>query len=162
MKSWLYRTVDYIAKLFQAQGLGVVHAVRRALAYDGRMSSFPLSSVARPALCLLVACLMSACGAARVGIGVPVGPFTIGVGAGSGGASLGVGTGWGPVGVGVGVNSGGQVTGSAGVGASVPVGGGPVRAGVGVGTGAVLYDPHRAPVAAQPGVVVPRNTWSPQ
>ena len=122
------------------------------------MSLIPLFRVARPALYLLAACLLSACGAARVGIGIPIGPFSIGVGAGSGGASLGVGTGLGPVGVGVGVNSRGQVSGSAGVGASVPVGAGPVRAGVGVGTGAVLYDPHRAPVAAQPGVVVPRNT----
>ena len=118
--------------------------------------------MARAALCLLAASLLSACGAPRLGIGIPVGPFTLGVGAGSGGASLGVGTGLGPVGVGVGVNSRGQVSGSTGVGASVPLGGGPVRAGVGVGTGAVLYDPQGGPVAARPGVVVPRSTWSPQ
>lgn len=119
-----------------------------------RCSYFCLS---RAALCLAAAGLLSACSAARVGVGIPVGPFTLGVGAGAGGVSAGVGTGWGPLGVGVGVNSGGQVSGSAGVGASVPVGGGPVRAGVGVGTGAVLYDPRRAPVTAQPGVVVPSS-----
>ena len=125
------------------------------------MRSILLPRCAQAAWCLSAACLLSACGAARVGIGIPVGPFIIGVGARSGGASLGVGAGLAPVGVGVGVNSGGQVSGSAGVGTSVPLGGGPVRAGVGVGTGAVLYDPRRAPVTAQPGVVVPRNTWSP-
>ncbi len=134
--------------------------------------TFPFSAHARcrpgrarrhtAALCLVAAGLLSACGAARVGVGIPVGPFTLGVGAGAGGPSVGLGTGVGPVGVGVGVHPGGQVSGAVGVGASVPVGGGPVRAGAGVGTGAVLYDPRRAPVAARPGVVVPGNTWSPQ
>ena len=155
MKSWLYRTADYIAKATSKnQVLVCCLPVASGPIYDGRMPFIPIRC-ARPALCLLAACVLSACGAARVGIGIPVGPFTIGVGAGAGGPSLGVGTGLGPVGLGLGVNAGGQVSGSVGVGASVPVGGGPVRAGVGVGTGAVLYDPHRAPVAVQRGVVVP-------
>ena len=111
-------------------------------------------------LCLAAALLLGGCSAARVGVGVPIGPFSLGVGAGAGGPSLGLGTGIGPFGAGVGVNSGGQVSGNVGVGASVPLGGSAARAGVGVGTGAVLYDPRnsnssRAPVA-QPGVVVPR------
>lgn len=116
-------------------------------------------------LCLAAALLLGGCSAARVGVGIPVGPFSLGVGAGAGGPSLGLGTGIGPFGAGVGVNSGGQVSGNVGVGASVPLGGSAARAGVGVGTGAVLYDPRssdnnnsnssRAPVA-QPGVVVPR------
>ena len=115
-------------------------------------------------LCLATALLLGGCSNLGVGIGVPLGPFTLGVGANSGGPSLGLGTGIGPFGAGVGVNSGGQVSGNVGVGASVPVGGSAARAGVGVGTGAVLYDPRnssnvtsnsRAPVA-QPGAVVPR------
>ena len=74
-----------------------------------------------------------------VGIGIPVGPFSMAVGVGSGGVSAGVGTGIGPVGVGVGVNQNGQVTGSTDVGVGTSVGG--ANVGVGVGTGAVLYDP---------------------
>ena len=132
-------------------------------------------------LCLATALLLGGCSNLGVGIGVPLGPFTLGVGANSGGPSLGLGTGIGPLGAGVGVNTSGQVTGNVGVGASVPLGGSAVRAGVGVGTGAVLYDPRsnnngnfnnsnsnsnsngngssyqgRTPVP-QPGVVVPRT-----
>ena len=115
--------------------------------------------------CLATAVLLAGCGSAGFGIGVPVGPFSIGVGVGSdGGLTTGVGTGWGPFGVGVGVNQAGQVTGGAGVGASVPLGSSPVRAGVGVGTGTVLYDPNRAQAMPpqqgipilQPRPVVPR------
>ena len=82
-----------------------------------------------------------------MGVGIPVGPFSVGVGLGSGGLSAGVGTGVGPVGVGVGVNQRGQVLGSAGVGASTGVGGASV--GVGVGSSTVLHDPNR-PQASQP------------
>lgn len=111
------------------------------------------------ALCWAAASALTGCGTARLGLGVPVGPFTLGVGLGAGGPSVGLGTGVGPVGVGLGMDGGGRVSGGMGVGASLPVGGGPVRAGVGVGTGAVLYDPHRAPVPVQRGVVVPRSAW---
>lgn len=123
--------------------------------YHRHMALHPFSRCVQAVVCVLAITVLGGCGSAHVGIGIPLGPFTVGVGAGSGGASLGVGAGRGPVGVGVGVNSSGQVSGSANVGASVPVGGGPVRAGVGVGTGAVLYDPQRTPVTARPGVVVP-------
>ena len=89
------------------------------------------------------------CNSMGVGIGIPVGPLSVGVGMGSGGPSLGVGTGWGPLGVGVGVQSGGQVTGHAGVGVSAPVG--PASVGVGVGRSTVLHDPNAsAPAQAAP------------
>ena len=96
---------------------------------------------------LLLGGTLSGCSSVGVGFGMPVGPFSVGVGVGSGGVSAGVGTGMGPVGVGVGVGSGGRVTGGVGVGGSVPIGGGLARAGVGVGTGAVLYDPKSSPRA---------------
>lgn len=94
-----------------------------------------------------------------MGIGIPVGPVSVGVGLGSGGLSAGVGTGVGPVGVGVGVNQSGQVLGSAGVGASTGVGG--ARVGVGVGSSTVLHDPQRSAsqpsprMAQEPGPVAP-------
>ncbi|MDR3014752.1 MAG: hypothetical protein LBV56_04880 [Delftia acidovorans] len=90
--------------------------------------------------------LLAGCGSVGggVGIGIPVGPVSVGVGLGSGGLSAGVGTGVGPVGVGVGVNQSGQVLGSAGVGASTGVGG--ARVGVGVGSSTVLHDPQRSNV----------------
>lgn len=129
----------------------------------------PVGAPVTAGLCLATALLLGGCSSLGVGVGIPLGPFTLGVGANSGGPSLGLGTGIGPFGAGVGVNSGGQVSGNVGVGASVPIGGSAARAGVGVGTGAVLYDPRsnrnnnssshsnsNAPVAAQPGVVVPR------
>lgn len=102
---------------------------------------------------------LSGCGSLGIGVGIPVGPFSVGVGGGAGGLSVGVGTGVGPFGVGVGVNSGGQVVGGAGVGMGVPIGGSGARAGVGVGTGAVLYDPARAPVPVVPqaGAAPPRS-----
>ena len=127
-------------------------------------------TLALPAALLLA--LLGGCGSVGVGVGIPVGPFTLGVGTGSGGPSLGLGTGVGPFGAGVGINTSGQVTGNVGVGASVPLGGSAARAGVGVGTGAVLYDPrdnnadHRSgnglghpgqATVPQPGVVVPRT-----
>ena len=94
---------------------------------------------------LLVAATLTGCASVGVGFGIPVGPFTLGVGMGSDGAlNAGVGTGYGPLGVGVGVNQHGQVTGNAGLGTSVPLGSSPARVGVGVGTGAVLYDPGRS------------------
>ncbi|MCT9810476.1 hypothetical protein N0K08_07520 [Acidovorax sp. Be4] len=94
---------------------------------------------------------LAGCNSMGVGIGIPVGPLSVGVGMGSGGPSLGVGTGWGPLGVGVGVQSGGQVTGHAGVGVSAPVGAASV--GVGVGRSTVLHDPNansNAPVQPVP------------
>ena len=93
---------------------------------------------------LPVVLALSACGSvgAGIGIGIPIGPFSVGVGLGSGGLSAGVGTGVGPLGVGVGVNQGGQVSASAGLGASTGVGG--ARVGAGVGSSAVIYDPARA------------------
>ncbi|MDR0226807.1 MAG: hypothetical protein LBI66_10325 [Burkholderiaceae bacterium] len=94
------------------------------------------------------ALLLAGCGSVGggVGIGIPVGPVSVGVGLGSGGLSAGVGTGVGPVGVGVGVNQSGQVIGGAGVGASTGVGG--ARVGVGVGSSTVLHDPRRAEAPA--------------
>ncbi len=91
---------------------------------------------------------LAGCNSMGVGIGIPVGPLSVGVGMGSGGPSLGVGTGWGPLGVGVGVQSGGQVTGHAGVGVSAPVG--PASVGVGVGRSTVLHDPNASAPSAQP------------
>ncbi|MDH1430039.1 hypothetical protein N5J23_06905 [Comamonas aquatica] len=80
-----------------------------------------------------------------VGVGVPVGPFNVGVG----------------------VGSSGQVTGHAGVGTSVPVGGG-ARVGAGVGTSTVLHAPGAesappasppAPAAAAPEATTPPLQW---
>lgn len=111
------------------------------------MTSSPFTSAfyLRGSACaaLLACAVLAGCGSvgAGVGIGIPVGPFSVGVGLGSGGLSAGVGTGLGPVGVGVGVNQRGQVLGSAGVGAATGVGGASV--GVGVGTSTVLHDPNR-------------------
>lgn len=98
----------------------------------------------RLALAGACAWVLAGCGSVGggVGIGIPVGPVSVGVGLGSGGLSAGVGTGVGPVGVGVGVNQSGQVLGSAGVGASTGVGG--ARVGVGVGSSTVLHDPRSA------------------
>jgi hypothetical protein len=117
------------------------------------MSAIASPTALRLFAAALLAGVLAGCGnlGAGVGLSVPVGPVSIGVGGGTGGLSVGVGTGVGPVGVGVGVNQSGQVYGSTGVGASVPIGNGPVRAGVGVGTGTVLYDPKKqnlAPAAA--------------
>jgi hypothetical protein len=96
-------------------------------------------------LLLAAALALGGC-AAGVGLSVPVGPFSIGVGVNShGGVSAGVGTGVGPVGVGVGVNGKGQVTGNAGVGISTPVGNSRARIGAGVGGSTVIYDPHQEP-----------------
>lgn len=89
---------------------------------------------------------LAGCNSIGVGVGIPVGPFSVGVGMGSGGPSVGVGTGVGPFGVGVGMGSGGQVTGHAGVGVSAPVG--PASVGVGVGRSTVLHDPNARPPAA--------------
>ena len=107
------------------------------------MNTFKIFSV------LLSAALLTGCASVGVGFGIPVGPFTIGVGAGSGGLTAGIGTGVGPFSVGVGVNQNGQVTGNAGVGISTPVGNSNARVGIGAGTGAVLYDPNAAPDAQQ-------------
>lgn len=99
---------------------------------------------ALPSAAIALALLLSARSgpSAHVGVGVPVGPFSVG----SGGVSAGVGTGVGPVGVGTGVHQGGQVMGHAGVGASVPVGG--ARVGAGVGSSTVLHDPKQPRPAA--------------
>jgi hypothetical protein len=95
---------------------------------------------------LLAAALALGGCAAGVGLSVPVGPFSIGVGVNSnGGVSAGVGTSVGPVGVGVGVNGNGQVTGNAGVGISTPVGNSRARIGAGVGGSTVIYDPRKDP-----------------
>jgi hypothetical protein len=80
-------------------------------------------------------------GCASLGIGVPIGPFSIGIGASNAGVSAGVGTSVGPVGVGVGVNPRGQVSAGAGVGTSAPIGNSGARVGVGVGTSTVIHDP---------------------
>jgi hypothetical protein len=111
------------------------------------------------ALAISLAAVLTGCGSvgAGVGVGIPVGPFSVGVGLGSGGLSAGVGTGVGPLGVGVGVNQRGQVLGSAGVGASMGVGG--ANVGVGVGTSTVLHDPRNARAEpappAQPAAITP-------
>jgi hypothetical protein len=95
-------------------------------------------------LALALAATLAGCASLGVGLGIPAGPFSLGLGLGSdGGVTAGVGAGYGPLGIGVGVNDRGQVTGNAGVGASVPLGGTPAR--VGVGTGTVLYQPDRRP-----------------
>ena len=117
-----------------------------------------LQTTARKALFAVTGVALAAalvgCGSvgAGIGVGIPIGPFSLGVGLGSGGLSAGVGTGVGPLGVGVGVNQSGQVLGSAGVGASTGVGGASV--GVGVGTSRVLHDPNR-PASSAPEVVAP-------
>ena len=105
---------------------------------------------------------LAGCNSVGIGIAIPIGPFSIGVGAGTGGVSAGVGTGVRPSGVGVGVNQSGQVTGNAGVGTSTSVGNSGVGAGVGAGT--VLYDPNGKilpAVTPQPGVMVTRQTRTP-
>jgi hypothetical protein len=100
---------------------------------------------------LILSGALAGCGSlgAGVGLSVPVGPLSVGVGWGTGGPTLGVGTAVGPVGVGVGVNQQGQVHGGAGVGVSAPVGSSGASVGVGVGAGTVLHDPNAAarPVA---------------
>ena len=120
-----------------------------------------IRGIGRTALAAGLAAVLAGCGSvgAGVGVGIPVGPFSVGVGMGSGGLSAGVGTGVGPLGVGVGVNQRGQVLGSAGVGASTGVGG--ANVGVGVGTSTVLHDPRNARAepaapaqsAAEPGQI---------
>ena len=90
----------------------------------------PVGAPVTAGLCLATALLLGGCSSLGVGVGIPLGPFTLGVGANSGGPSLGLGIGIGPFGAGVGVNSGGQVSGNVGVGASVPIGGSAARAGV--------------------------------
>ena len=107
------------------------------------MYSFAISRIAATATLLAA---LAGCNSMGVGIGIPVGPLSVGVGMGSGGPSLGVGTGVGPLGVGVGVQPGGQVTGHAGVGVSAPVG--PASVGVGVGRSTVLHDPNARPAPA--------------
>ncbi len=115
-------------------------------------------------LVVMSATLLAGCNSVGVGFGIPIGPFSIGVGARAGGVSLGVGTGVGPFGVGVGVNQSGQLTGGAGVGVSTPVGNSNARVGAGVGAGTVLHDPNRQPMqpAAPPtSVEVPKFPRSP-
>ncbi|MFS4551110.1 hypothetical protein [Comamonas resistens] len=110
-------------------------------------------------LAISLGAVLAGCGSvgAGVGVGIPVGPFSVGVGLGSGGLSAGVGTGVGPLGVGVGVNQRGQVLGSAGVGASTGVGG--ANVGVGVGTSTVLHDPRN--VRAEPAQSAPPAVITP-
>lgn len=92
-------------------------------------------------LLLTTALALGGC-AAGVGLSVPLGPFSVGVGVNShGGVSAGVGTSVGPVGVGVGVNRNGQVTGNAGVGVSSSIGNSGARVGAGVGGSTVLHEP---------------------
>lgn len=102
----------------------------------------PVSLFNRCALVLATA-MLGACSSVGVGVGIPVGPVTIGVGASNHGVNLGVGTSVGPVGVGVGVDQGGRVSAGAGVGASTEIGNSGVRAGVGVGTSTVIHDPNK-------------------
>jgi len=92
-------------------------------------------------LSLSAALLLGGCASVGAGFSLPVGPFSIGVGASNRGVSLGVGTSVGPVGVGVGVNPKGQVGVGAGVGTSVPVGNSGARVGVGAGSSTVIHDP---------------------
>ena len=115
----------------------------------------PMPGLLQCAAVVSAGLLLAGCGSvgAGVGVGIPVGPFSVGVGLGSGGLSAGVGAGVGPVGVGVGVNQRGQVLGSAGVGASTGVGAASV--GVGVGTSTVLHDPQQQPRPAQEATVLP-------
>ena len=110
----------------------------------------PMYQLAIPRLATTAVLLaaLAGCNSMGVGIGIPVGPLSVGVGMGSGGPSLGVGTGLGPLGVGVGVQPGGRVTGSAGVGVSAPVG--PASVGVGVGRSTVLHDPNASPASNAP------------
>ena len=77
---------------------------------------------------LVATALLGGCSSVGVGVGIPIGPFSIGVGASNSGVNLGVSTGVGPVGVGVGVNQRGQVSAGAGVGASTEIGNSGVRA----------------------------------
>lgn len=106
-----------------------------------RTAALLLTTTAVAALIGLTGCSSVGGG---VGVSVPIGPFSIGLGVGSdGGVTAGVGTSVGPVGVGVGVNSNGQVTGNAGVGVSAPVGNSRARVGAGVGGSTVIYDPNQ-------------------
>lgn len=114
---------------------------------------FPLPRISRIAVTATLLAALAGCNSMGVGIGIPVGPLSVGVGMGSGGPSLGVGTGVGPLGVGVGVQPGGQVTGHAGVGVSAPVG--PASVGVGVGRSTVLHDPNARPVPAPESAPAP-------
>ncbi len=96
--------------------------------------------VSRWALSALLACnalLLGGC--ASLGVSLPIGPFSIGIGASNAGVSAGVSTGVGPVGVNVGVNPRGQVSAGAGVNASVPLGQGSAQ--VGGNTGTVILNP---------------------
>jgi hypothetical protein len=129
-----------------------------------RLNKSATSRAVMSAALVTVLAALVGCSSVGVGFGIPVGPFSIGVGAGTGGVSAGIGTGVGPFGVGVGVNQNGQVTGGAGVGASTPVGNSNARVGAGVGAGTVLYDPKGKPVpqtSPQTGVVAPEPPRSP-
>jgi hypothetical protein len=102
----------------------------------------PFSLPALAAMCLSVSLLLGGCASVGAGFSLPIGPFSIGVGASNSGVSLGVGASVGPVGVGVGVNPRGQVSAGAGVGTSVPVGNSGARVGVGAGSSTVIHEPH--------------------
>jgi hypothetical protein len=93
------------------------------------------------ALALCASLLLSGCASVGAGINLPLGPFSIGIGASNSGVSLGVGTSVGPVGVNVGVNPNGQVSAGAGVSASVPLGQGSAQ--VGGNTGSVILNPAK-------------------
>jgi hypothetical protein len=88
---------------------------------------------------LCAALLLSGCASVGAGINLPIGPFSIGIGANNSGLSVGVGTSVGPVGVNVGVNPNGQVSAGAGLSASVPLGQGSAQ--VGGSTGTVILNP---------------------
>lgn len=90
-------------------------------------------------LAVFAVLLLSGCASVGAGINLPIGPFSIGIGANNNGLSVGVGTSVGPVGVNVGVNPNGQVSAGAGVSASVPLGQGSAQ--VGGSTGTVILNP---------------------
>jgi hypothetical protein len=92
-------------------------------------------------LALGAALLLGGCANLGASISLPIGPFSIGIGASNAGVSAGVGASVGPVGVNVGVNPRGQVSAGAGVGASVPLGNTGGSVSVGGGTSTVIHDP---------------------
>lgn len=104
-------------------------------------SQAPRSAAVRALATILVCGSALLGGCASLGVNLPIGPFSIGIGASNAGVSAGVSTGVGPVGVNIGVNPRGQVSAGAGVSASVPLGQGSAQ--LGGSTGSVILNPDK-------------------
>ena len=92
----------------------------------------------------LLLCTLTGCASMGVGVSIPVGPMSIGLGVGSGGVSVGASTSAGPVTAGVGVKSNGnsRMGVDTRVGVNSSVGGSGAQISVGVGTSNEISAPN--------------------